>query len=264
MEVNRSFMMKKLLFLLVLLGFSHTYAVCKKDPAGWYFGSDFQIRRVCYTECSKNQKTISYSPRANGYLGYRVNEYFGFEFGYAQSTSKSKGSIFSADESSTDDGVVSDILQNTSTKTEEATKQSTPQSTPTSLVKSNDIILQNKVKLSGPHFDLVLFYPLPDFRATELIGSIGAMHLRSEFRRDITESGSQVGIRDVARTPVIRLTGGVQTMITDNIRFRFVVGWLNTSRYVISHGYKKCGVSLLPSLTAKDTLFYGVGLNWKF
>lgn len=259
--------MKKLLFLLVLIVTTNiAHSECKKDLSGWYIGSDFQIRRVCYTECAHNQKTISYSPRANGYIGYRLNNYLGFEVGYAHSTSKSKGSIFTAESSDTEDvtpNLVSSILQNTNsnpTKTEELSSATEP----TPFVQSNDILLQNKIKLSGPHLDLVFSYPLPDFNATELMLSIGVMQLRSEFSRHLLEDGKQVFIKDIAHTPVVRLTGGVQTMVTEHLRFRFVVGWLNTSRYVISHGYKKCGISLLPTLTAKDTLFYGVGLNWKF
>lgn len=266
--------MKKL-FTLLLISFSLS-AACKKDEMveGFYLGGDFQIRRLCYKECPSSQKMINYSPRTNGYVGYRFNEYIGVEVGYGHSSSRNKNGVTEAtqvwvkDKGSDLDtsniaGAPNDILQNMNSS---VTETPTEEENGRFVTEFEQLAIRNKLIISGLHFNFIGFYPLPDFRATELIGSIGAFSLRSSFTsRVFGEKGEVSSFKTLSTgVPIIRITMGIQTMLTQALKLRFTVGWMNTSKQTISYGYSKCGVSLLPILTTKDTLFYGVGLNWKF
>jgi hypothetical protein len=274
--------MKKLIFL-IFISFS-VGAACKKEKRdGWYFGGDFQIRRLCYKECPSGQKIINYSPRTNGYVGHRFNDYFGIEIGYGYSVSRNKGGVLEAEQIFVNDKMSDSSLNNNAnsltdssenipqntngTKTEETESVETSKINGRYITQYNQFVLSNKLLASGLHLNLVGFYPLPDFRATELIGSIGVFNLRTSFTTRLFGTAGEVSALKTIHNgvPIIRITGGIQSMITRQLNLRFVVGWMNTSHQVISYGYStSCGLPLLPALNAKDTLFYGVGLNWKF
>lgn len=211
-----------------------------------YVGADAQIRHMEFKRNLGGNALKKNYPQGNFFAGLKLNECVGVELGYTIAGKKSRTVKHNN----------SDIVFGL------------PLEQPTPLVPAINSVTHNASKVDGWNLNLVGFYPiLCEDNSLQLIGSIGVTQLKIRTK-NITEatfvSSTVVTETDhihfKKRKAVLRLSGGVQNMLTDCIGIRALVTWENSAKLSV-HG-KDINTAQVTRFIAKpeNSFSYGLGV----
>lgn len=127
-------------------------------------------------------------------------------------------------------------------------------------------VFESKGSLKGPYLNVMGFYSPNKEGKIEFIASIGVSYLEASYsRRTLSVNGIE---RDFTRTLggkkiILRLGTGFQYKISENLKFRMNVGWMNTKKMPIV-GNDSCPSSFIIRALPTNITFYGIGIIWEF
>lgn len=238
-------MIKKTLFAaLITSSILGSSALLAWDRDDWclnpYIGGDLQYRYMNFKKNYGHNLFNHNFPQINLYAGVKLNPYFGVEAGWEAAMTRYRKTTLTAGEIAT--GIT----------------------IPPALAPG---LFKNRVKVYGPHADLVGYYPLDEACKLELIGSLGFALLKGAFeRRSISMNNVP---SNTVRTfkpykALLRLMGGLQYKYDDNWSVRTTIGWENTRRLasVANEGGNPNGE--IPEVKPRDSFLASLGLVWRF
>lgn len=196
-----------------------------------YIGADIQIRKMPFKQEFGDDLFKKKSMQGNFYLGFKVNENFGFEIGHQVADKKDRNTVTSAAPRL---GKVQNILPGFK---ETGTRQ-----------------------IKGWNLSLVSFLPLSTEYKISAIGMVGLSSLEVRLKDVVVLPGVALNLHRETkfkqRKSVLRLGGGVQKMFSDSFGVRTTVVWENTSRFNnVTQNY--AGNTYTAKL--KDSWTYGIG-----
>ncbi len=236
--------MKKaaLLFVPVLGLASHSPAFASdsgEQKFNLYIGADAQVRRMDFKGGYGDNLLRHNSPQGNGYVGLKFNEYLALEMGYESTVTRNRLTTLTTGDVSAGTPVLAVV---------------------------SPVIFRSKIKMKGPHVDVVGFYSFYEASPAQLFGSVGVAFIKGTAQRQTVSMANQPAstVRTLSGDKrVMRLAGGLQYMLGDHLGLRGTVGWSDTNRFVISSNDNLPGLRL-PEIKPKGTTFYGLGLLWAF
>ena len=236
-----------------------------------YVGADAQMRHMGFEKDFGGNALKKNYPQGNFFAGLKFNQYVGVEFGYEASKKKPRSVTHN-----NSDIVFGSPLQ---------------QGEPTDL--GFDDTSHSSSKINGWNTNLVGFLPIfCEDNSLQLIGSVGVAQLKIRSKNSLknvlvittfdpntgepngTQSITTIGNRDFTkRKAVLRISSGIQNMITDCIGIRALVTWENTAK-LKAHGklisLTENGTSIALSETIrriskpKNSFNYGLGIFTSF
>ena len=226
-----------------------------------YVGVDAQIRHMPFQKNFGGNVLKKNYPQGNFFAGLKFNQYVGVEFGYEASKKKSR--------KVTHDN--SDIVFG------EPLEQVDPP-----FLLGIDHASHSSSKINGWNANLVGFFPiLCEDNSLQLIGSIGVAQLKLKAKN--TLSVTEVTSIDVAgiipgteteihpfnthftkKKAVLRLSGGIQNMITDCIGIRALVTWENTAKLKGKGKRIEIGEATFSVVKPKNSFNYSLGIFTSF
>lgn len=233
-----------LLVSVATIALSTTSAALAMTNEWWdgnkpYVGFDAQVRRMSFKGGFGNNILQHHSPQGNFYAGVKFNDCVGVEAGYETTTTR--------------------------TRTSRLTTGDVAAGAPVSLLAS-PVIFKSKIKIKGPHLDLVGFYSFGESVPVQLLGSVGVSFFKGTVERKTLQMGTPP-IPGVTRTlsahkAVLRLIGGLQYMWNCNLGARATIGLVKTGKLVIFSNDGAAGIA--PEIKPKDSTVYGLGMFWVF
>lgn len=213
------------------------------SSSGWwnlkpYVGVDAQERRMDYKGGFGDNIFKHNSPQGNVYAGVKVHKNLSVELGYEATRTRTRNATLTTGDESLGAPVTAAVSPST---------------------------FKSKIKLKGPHVDIVGFYTLSDRHPSlQLMGSVGVSVFNSTFERRTLHMGgfSTDTTRTIKKTKAVaRLGAGLQHMINKHVGARLTINWVNTGR-IVAHSKD----DMTPSITAKpkNTTVYGLGILWVF
>lgn len=204
-----------------------------------YVGADAQVRRMDFKGGYGDNLLQHHSPQGNVYGGIRFNECIGIEAGY----------------------------ESTITRTREVTLHTGDIAAGAPIPAGmSPAVFKSKMKIKGPHVDLVGFYSFREDVPVQLIGSVGVSFFKGTVQRIGVSMGNppQPGrIRALSkRKPILRLMGGLEYKWNCHLGARATIGLVKTSKLVIFSNDGLAGAA--PEIKPKDSTVYGLGLFWIF
>ncbi len=204
-----------------------------------YVGFDAQVRRMDFKGGFGDNILQHHSPQGNIYAGVKFNEYVGVEAGYETTSTR--------------------------TRTSRLTTGDVAAGATVSLLAS-PAVFKSKIKIKGPHLDVVGFYSFGEKIPVQLLGSVGV----SFFKGTVERKTLQMGIPPLpgatrtlsAHRAVLRLMGGLQYMWNCNLGARATIGLVKTGKLVIFSNDGVAGIA--PEIKPKDSTVYGLGMFWVF
>jgi hypothetical protein len=204
-----------------------------------YIGLDAQVRRMDFKGGFGDNLLQHHSPQGNLYGGIKLNDRIAIEGGY----------------------------ESTITRTRDVTLHTGDVAAGTTIATGGSpAVFKSKMKIKGPHVDLVGFYSFREDLPVQLIGSAGV----SFFKGTVERKGIAMGtppepgrIRTLSkRTPVLRLMGGLEYKWDCHLGARATIGLVKTSKLVITSNDALSGNT--PEIKPKDSTVYGLGIFWVF
>jgi hypothetical protein len=229
--------MKNCLFLLSFIVFACGPTACL-EKEDFYLGIEGQINRM---GCKKNFGDLIVRKnhyQSNFYVGYRINENIALELGREETSSK---------------------VQNSRITTGEAVNGI---SLPSCL---DPACFRTKIKVRGPHLDLVFSKRVSDKFPVSVLGSIGISSLTIICQRDLVQMGNppiEGPSRHMKkRSAALRAMGGLQYEFNNGIGVRLSLSFVNTGRMVVKVKDPSARkLPVMPKIRPKDTLLFGAGL----
>lgn len=224
-----------------------------------YLGVDAKIRHMDFQKDFGRTLLKNHYPQTNFFAGLKFNQYVGVEFGYE--ASKKKFHSVQHDNSNIVFGV--------------PLAQADPPYVP-----RIDNVTYNSSKISGVNANLVGFLPIDcEDNSLQLIGSIGVSQLKIKTKRTLEttffdavfhpDTGDITGFQPTIehfdthykkRKTMLRVTGGVQNMLTDCIGVRALITWENTAK-LKAPGIRVSTKERVEGFTKpKNSLSYGLGM----
>jgi len=236
---------KMLLPVLVAASIANSSATAW-DAGSWcfnpYVGMDAQIRHMDFKRGWGNNLFNHNLAQGNLYVGTKFCPNVGVELGYEASITRARTVTLTTGELLSAGAPIPAIL--------------------------SPAVFRTRARLRGPHADLVGFYRFCDDYPLEVIGSIGVSLLKATFERRVLKLHDMPLKSSVVRTfsrhkVVLRLMGGLQYMLGDNLGARATIGWVNTHKLVIppSDGLPN---PTFAKIKPKNSTIAGLGLFWIF
>ena len=224
-----------------------------------YVGADAQIRHMGFKKDFGGNALKKNYPQGNFFAGLKFNPYVGIEFGYEASKKKSRKVKHNN----------SDIVFGA----------------PLEQVEPGDLSVDNtshsSSKTDGWNANLVGFFPIIcEDNSLQLIGSIGMAQLKIKSKNSLdkvlvtttfdpitdeptgTEALAEINNRAFTkRKAVLRISSGIQNMITDCIGIRALVMWENTTKLKAHGKLISSGEETTQRITKpKNSFNYGLGI----
>lgn len=216
--------------------------------SGWwegyrpYVGVDAQVRRMDFKGGFGDNLLQHHSPQGNFYAGIKFNDSVGIEAGYEQTRTRTR------DVRLTTGDVAAGVPIGAG-------------------AAASPAIFKSKMKIKGPHVDLVGFYSFREDLPVQLIGSVGV----SFFKGTVERRGIAMGVPPTSgrirtlseRKAVLRLMGGLEYKWDCNLGARATIGLVKTGKLVI---FSNDGIpgAFKPEIKPKDSTVYGLGMFWVF
>ncbi len=219
-----------------------SFSVNAMDKSWWespYIGVDAEVRRMDFKGGFGDNILQHHSPQSNIYAGLKFNDYVGIEAGYEATTTR--------------------------TRTATLTTCDFAAGTPIP-VGMSPIIFKSKLKIKGPHVDLVGFYTIDQRYPLQVLGAIGVSFVKGTVeRRTLQAAGVTMSMNRTLseNRALLRLTAGLEYMFGEHLGARGTIGWVNTGKIVI---YANDNVQSIyvPEIKPKDSTIYGLGILWRF
>ncbi len=204
-----------------------------------YVGADAQVRRMDFKGGFGDNLLQHHSPQGNVYAGIKFNDCVAIEAGYEATRTRTRdvtlhtGGVAAG-------GVIPAV--------------------------GSPAVFKSKMKIKGPHVDLVGFYSFREDLPVQLLGSVGVSFFKGTVERNGVSMGTPPTpgrIRTLsARKPVLRLVGGLEYKWDCHLGARATIGLVKTSKLVI---FSKDGFTgTAPEIKPKDSTVYGLGVFWVF
>lgn len=206
-----------------------------------YIGADIQERRMDFKGGFGDNLLYRTAPQGNFYAGFRFNDYMGLEAGYESTKTRSRTVTLTAGEIAAGAPI---------------------------LPAGSPAIFRSKIKIHGPHVDLVGFLPICEVCCPfDILGSIGIARLKAEAERTTVAMGplAQPGTTRTLSTSktVWRFAAGLQYNWTDHLGLRATINWVDTGKLVLSATDNIAG-RVVPEIKPKVSTVYGFGALWQF
>lgn len=227
---------------ITLLANSTTAAITNGWWEGYrpYVGVDAQVRRMDFKGGYGDNLLQHHSPQGNLYAGVKFNDWVGVEAGYESTTTRTRDVTL----------LTGDLAAGA----------------PVS-ANASPTVFKSKIKIKGPHVDLVGFYSFGENIPVQLLGSVGMSFFKGTVERKTLQMGNPPtpgSNRTLSEhKAVLRLMGGLQYMWNYNLGARATVGLVKTGKLVIFANDGIPGV-FLPEIKPKDSAVYGLGIFWSF
>ncbi|HRA43191.1 MAG TPA: hypothetical protein PLV31_05875 [Gammaproteobacteria bacterium] len=207
-----------------------------------YVGADTQVRRMDFKGGFGDNLLKHHSPQGNLYAGIKLNDSVAIEAGYEATKTRTR-----------------DVTLTTGDIAAGVPIGAGPTGSPA--------IFKSRMKIQGPHVDLVGFYSFREGLPVQLIGSVGV----SFFKGTVERRGIAMGVPPTAgrvrtlsqRKAVLRLMGGLEYKWDCNLGARATIGLVKTGKLVIFSNDQIAG-SFKPAIKPKESTVYGLGMFWIF
>lgn len=225
---------------LLLLASSSAMAM---EPLGFtpYLGADAAVRHMKWAPGLGDNLYRHDYPQGNVYGGLKLQDYMGVEAGYELTPTKTRQVALSANQT---------ILG-----------QPSP-------VANGATLWNTKMQIKGWHADLLGFCPIfcEEYRFS-LVGGVGVTRAKL-YQTAYMTANSATGASNPfltfntmsASKSMLRLSAGGQHMMSEDYGVRFLVGWLNSSKF----GRMISQQQPLNAVNVKNSWQYGLGLFVKF
>lgn len=227
-----------------------------------YAGVDAQIRHLDFKKNFGGNALKKNYPQGNFFAGFKFHEYVGLEFGYT--VSEKKTAHVRHDNA--------DIVFGA------------PLAQPRPLIPSVGSSSHSSAKIKGWNANVVGFFPiLCEDDSLQLLGSIGVAQLKVKIKHTLTTTFNAIdGTQDIdiidtdllnstpnkkfhkKYKPLLRISGGIQNMLTNCIGVRALVTWENTAKLKTAGRDVASGVTTLTMIKPKSSVNYGLGIFWSF
>jgi hypothetical protein len=225
----------------------------------FYVGADAQVRHMPFQKDFGGNVLKKNYPQGNFFAGFKFNDCIGIEAGYEVSKKKSGNRVHAP----------TDSVFGTSTEPLD----------PPFLVGISETSHAHS-KIQGWNLNLVGFLPVwcEEYHLS-LLGSVGLAQLKHKTRNRLTttetvtifdaETDEPIGVRNDVfigntnynkRKVVLRLSGGIQHMLTDCFGIRALVNWENTSKLHAQGRSVERRVRVDSIARAKNSFIYGLGV----
>jgi len=206
-----------------------------------YIGLDAQMRRMDFKGGFGDNLLRHNAPQGNLYAGIKLNDCVGVEAGYEATETRSREATLTTGEVAAGMPVASAF---------------------------SPIDFKSKVKVQGPHLDLVGFYSFGENVPVQLLGSVGVSFFKGTVERRTVQFSNPPIASTMNRTlsehkAVLRLMGGLQYLWGCNLGARATIGLVKTSKLVIFSNDGLPGI-FVPEIKPKDSTVYGLGVFWIF
>lgn len=134
------------------------------------------------------------------------------------------------------------------------------------------IYFASKLTLKGPYIDIIRLYPISLDKQSHLFFSSGVSLLKAKAERRAIcvhpAAFPHYPLSGMARKLegdklILRISMGLQHMITDQLGFRAAAGWMNTSKLQVCSSDGVCAL-YYPEVRPRDIVNYSLGLFWAF
>lgn len=214
--------------------------------SGWlegyrpYVGVDAQVRRMDFKGGYGDNLLQHHSPQGNVYAGIKFNDCVGIEAGYEATKTRTRDVTLT-----TGDVAAGRVIP----------------------AGGSPAVFKSKMKIKGPHADLVGFYSFREDLPVQLLGSVGVSFFKGTVERNNVSMGTPPTagrLRTLSeRKAVLRLMGGLEYKWDCNLGARATIGLVKTGKLVIFANDIIPGVST-PEIKPKDSTVYGLGIFWIF
>ena len=223
-----------------------------------YVGVDAQIRHMPFQKDFGGNVLKKNYPQGNFFAGLKFNDYVGIEAGYEVSKKKSRSVKHNN----------SDIVFG------KPLEQNEPP-----FIPSVENISYGTSKIYGWNANLMGFLPIfCEDNSLQLIGSVGIAQLKIKSKNELKSLETTATLDSITeeingstqntiifnmhykkRKAVLRLSSGIQNMITDCIGIRALVTWENTAKLRVTTGTK-----VFNTEKPKNSFKYGLGIFTSF
>lgn len=206
----------------------------------FYVGADIQARRMKFKEGFGDNLLHKTHPQGNIYAGFKINENMAVEIGHESTITRTCESTLMAGECSAGT-LISNIIE--------------------------PVFFKTKIKIKGPHFDFVGFYPLHNY-PIQFIGSLGISSHKATVERKTNMFGNPSIPSGTVRTLLkhniaLRCMGGAQYLTDYGLGFRGTITFVKTRNIVIKKNDNHPSL-IIPTIKAKDSIVYGIGGFYNF
>lgn len=246
----------KLLLPLILISGASNALQGTYDIDG-YTGLEAKIRKMDFKKnFGKNVFEDSKCESLNAFVGFKLNKYFGIEYGYELSDNKIQARYIKNGKCIDEYGF--SFLEK-------------PQE-----FDSLNNFFNSRSKVSGFNIDLMGFFPINDSRHLNMICSAGLGYLKSEIKYDLFEIAEKnITLHDgyniplqrfahtrskyKARTAIIRISYGIQYTASSGFGVRALAGWENTHKIKMQGKDRDTGKKVNEYAKFKDSITYRIG-----
>lgn len=224
-----------------------------------YIGTHLKMTYMDFEHGYGNELFRKQSLGPNFYIGHRVNEFMGIEIGYEKFYTKPNNCSYQS------------ALKGECELTKDSIPTYSSSSTPYSLgTPINECLLpfscEGKGKIKGPYIGVVGYYSPRENSDLELIGSVGISCLKAHYERHLKVVGgipysSSRKFKGSKKVP--RIMGGFQYRLSEHLKFRAGIGWINSKRLDIVVNDEYMG-SLIPQVKPKNINFWEMGILYNF
>lgn len=206
----------------------------------FYGGVDYQIRRMKFKNGLGDNLLHKTHPQGNIYAGFKLNDNLALEIGH----------------------------ESTITRTCESTLMSGECSAGTPVSKIIEpAVFNTKIKIKGPHFDLVGIYPLVEY-PIQLLGAVGISSHKVTVERKTVKFGKPPVYTGTVRTMLkhnisLRCMAGTQYLTDSGLGIRGSLTFIKTRKIVIRKNDDNPSL-IIPTIRPKDSIVYGIGGFYNF
>jgi hypothetical protein len=225
----------KFVFLVFIFFVSPKILAGTEGKFSPYIGGDMQARKMSFKQGFGDDLFKKESIQGNFYLGFKVNKYFGFEFGHQVANKKSRNASATA-----------------TARLSQAGQRFLPGAIPSQM---------GIRQIKGWNLNVIGFLPISTEYKMSMIGIVGLSALEVKLKYTWTypataRTAFYQQIKFKQRKNVLRLGGGVQKMFSDSFGVRTTIVWENTSRF---NNIKQNYLGKTYTAKLKDSWTYGVG-----
>jgi hypothetical protein len=226
--------MKVKLSLLVMAAalMAGTPVVASYKDVTPYIGMDAKWYRMPFKKGFGDNLAESNYPQINGFVGVKLNEFFGVEAGYEVSANKTRDALVNDG-----DTYFSVVIP----------------------AGFDEFKTVTETKISGFNVNFVGFMPISEEHALDLIGAVGLAHLKLRIIHSVPAHDVRTEFSKEKWVPKLSL--GLQHMLAKQFGVRATVGWQKTSRLgdVIPAVQPSAEIAKV-----KDSTSVGFGLFYNF
>lgn len=248
--------------LFLLLAFASTAKALEPHT---YVGTHLKMTHMDFERGYGDDLFKKQSLGPNFYIGQRINDFIGIEIGYEKFYTKPHNCSYE----SAMKGECN--ISSSPSSFEEGKKPYAVAPSSYSLgTPINECLTpfscEGKGKIKGPYFSIVGYFSPREGSDLEFIGSIGVSCLKAEYARKTRIVGGMPHYSTTTfkgRKKVPRIMGGFQYRVSEHLKFRAGIGWINSKQIEVLKNYDYSG-PFVPQVKPKNINFWEMGILYSF